>query len=323
MKRCYFTVFACFFLLGSYSQNNQVIINNGNWNDAATWDLGHPPQNGEVAILPSGTTTIIDNNVTVSTNITLKIYGSLIFQVGKLRLAANSVVLLYTGGAITSQLGTPSDKIEIDGVSKYVGSDGTLSGPLMASSSSTGFDPMPIILPVKFISYAISKAKDGILIKWSTTEEINAALYIIERSADGRSWQVIGQVQASQKPAAINYYLYTDKALLTGVTYYRIKQVDSDGQFTYTSVRSIRLALPSLTINVSSFSNSIVIKFSQQLKSNVVIRLIALSGQVVAQQTYYQPAEYFIFKKGVYSGQYILTISNGEEIKITKQLFLM
>ena len=99
--------------------------------------------NGEMVIIPQNLTLIVDDNIVVSTAVTIKIYGTLNFQVGKLKLSGSSAVYVYLGGTISSQQANASDKIEIDGVSKYTGNEGMLMGPLMANTGTSGFDPMP------------------------------------------------------------------------------------------------------------------------------------------------------------------------------------
>jgi hypothetical protein len=323
MKGYVAIILALFSFIISFAQNNQVIINNGKWNNNSSWGLGHSPIGGEIAIIPTDSTLIVDNNNLLATDITLKVYGTLQFQVGKLRLTPNSVVLLYPGGSITSGIGTPADKIEIGGISKYTGNDGTLAGPLMANASTSNFVFMPVTLPVKFIAYNIYKDDKGIRIKWTTTEEDNIARYEVERSLDGSSWRAIGQVESAAKPAIVNNYSYIDKEPSGSFVYYRVKQLDKDGHFMYTSVKNIRLQSSSLVeVKISTTSRNIVIEFSQQLKETVVLRLISLSGQVAAQQTYFQPGGYIIFNKDSFNGTYILSIDNGHDIKIAKQIFL-
>ena len=321
MKGYVAIILALFSFIISFAQNNQVIINNGKWNNNSSWGLGHSPTNGEIAIIPADSTLVVDNNNLLTTDITLKVYGTLQFQVGKLRLTPNSVVLLYPGGTITSAVGTPADKIEIGGVSKYTGNDGTLAGPLMANAGTSNFVFMPVTLPVKFIAYNIYEDDKGIRIKWTTAEEDNIARYEVERSVDGSSWRVIGQVESAENPAIVNNYSYIDKDRSGSIVYYRIKQLDKDGHFTYTSVKNIRLQASFLIdVKISTVSQNIVVAFSQQLKETIVLSLISLSGQVVAQQTYFQPGEYIIFKKDSFKGTYILSIDNGHDIKIAKQV---
>jgi hypothetical protein len=322
MKRYYFTVLACLLIVASYSQNNQAIINNGQWNNNANWALGHVPANGEVAIIPQNLTLIVDDNIVVTTEITLKIYGTLNFQVGKLKLSGSSAVYVYPGGVISSQQGNASDKIEINGVSKYSGDEGTLTGPLMANAGTSGFDPMPIILPVKFIAYNISNSGNSISINWSTTEEENAAYYQVERSNDGITWQAIARIEPVAKPGVINNYTYTDKEIQTGLVYYRIKEVDKDGNFIYTSIKNIKQKSIFPELKIYTVASKLVVEFSQQIKGNVTARLYSSSGQVIDERVYYQPQGYIILEKGAYKGHCILSLINEDGLKIAQQVFL-
>jgi hypothetical protein len=324
MKRCYFTVLACFILAIAFAQtNNQSVLNNGNWTNNSTWGLGHAPQNNEVGIVQAGDTVIVTSNIQVATDITLKVYGNLHFDVGKLRLSANSVVLLYPGGTITSSQGTSSDKIELGGVSKYSGSDGTLSGPLMADASTSNFVFMPVILPVKFVAYNVSTTSNGqVTVKWSTAEETNASHYLVERSTDGYNWQTIAQVQAVQQYSVLNNYSYIDKEKINGVSYYRVKQVDTDGHYTYTSIKSIRSDASIPEIKISSVSGNLIVEFSKEIKGKLIAQLISFSGQVITQQAWYQPSGYIILKQQNHRGNYIVRVTNGQDINFAKQIFI-
>jgi hypothetical protein len=322
MKRCCFTVLACFFLvIASAQSTNQSVINNGRWNNNLTWGLGHTPQNGEVGIVPQDDTVIVDDNVQITTDITLKVYGNLHFDVGKLRLTASSVILLYPGASITSSQGTSSDKIEVGGVSKYTGNEGTLAGPLIANGSTTGFTIMPIIVPVRFIAYNVSVLQDGhSLIKWTTTEETNASHYTIERSEDGYNWQSIGQVQAAQQHAIINSYSYTDKKPVNRVVYYRIRQVDTNGDFMYTSVKSIRANAVMPEVKISSAGDNIVVQFSKDIKGKIKAQMISASGQTIQQEVIYGAAGYIILKRTGQKGNYIVRVTDGQGLIVSKQI---
>jgi hypothetical protein len=79
---------------------------------------------------------------------------------------------------------------------------------------------------------------------WTTTEETNTSHFEIERSADGKVFTKAGSVTASFNSSGRKNYSYTDAnvtALSTPILYYRIKMVGADGQFTYSSIVSIRI----------------------------------------------------------------------------------
>lgn len=320
MKYFYTTVIALFSILSSFAADNTVNVNDGSWKTNSTWSLTHTPQNGETVIVPAGITLVVDNNVKMTAaNITINVYGTLYFSVGKLDLGGNSVVNIATGGKITSEHGNPSDKIEIGGVVVYNGGQGTLMGPLTLSNA-----PEPITLPVKFVAYNVASVNGGVSIQWSTEEEMNADKYIVERSEDGSNWASIGVVFAAGNSSKLNDYSFTDKSSRNSkAVYYRVKQIDIDGHFVYTSVKALKSSLDATTeIKVSSSASHVVVAFAKQLKGNVVVRFVSLSGQVVAQQTYNQPAGYVILNTASLKGNFIVSISNGQDLKIAKQVIL-
>jgi hypothetical protein len=324
MKTFFAISLALFASFVCIAQNNIVVVSNGKWNSGSTWSRGHVPENGETAIIPKDSTVIVDNNMTVSSDITLKVYGNLNFQVGKLRLSANSVVLLYPGGTITSDQGNSADKIEIGGVSKYTGNQGTLEGPLMANAATSSFDFFPVTLPVLFIDFSVFWNRNTVSIKWTTTEEENISSYFVERSINGSDWDKVGAVQPSNYWSSINNYSFSDKDINgSGLVYYRIKQVDKAGQSSYTSIKSIRLQPNTVNdLEITAVANNLVITYPQNFDENVTVSLVTLSGKMVARQTSYQSNGRILFDKTNYKGHYVLLIGGREKIKISKQIFI-
>jgi hypothetical protein len=319
MKHFYLIALAIFSLLTSHSQTNEVIVDGGKWSDNNTWSLGREPVAGETVRVPRNTRLIVDKNVVITPgNLTINIWGILDFQVGKLRLGALSTVNVFSDGTIISNQGSSSDRIEINNELRYSGSQGTLSGPMALSAG-----PSFTILPVKFVAYSVSGTSNGVVVKWSTSEESNASQYIIERSEDGRVWQPVGYVTAVGNSSSLNNYSYTDRGASAVLNYYRVKQVDKDGRFIYTSTKSIRNdSIHYTDVKVSSNSNNVVVAFTKQIKGNVTIRLVSLSGQVISQQTYNEPSGHIVFNQRAAKGNYIVSISNGQDVNLAKQVVL-
>ncbi len=90
-----------------------------------------------------------------------------------------------------------------------------------------------LALPVTWLSFTAQKGSNQtILLNWATSQEINNDHFDVERSIDGTNFLTIGSVQAG-KPLSINNYTFTDANPAAGINYYRLKQVDKDGQYTY------------------------------------------------------------------------------------------
>ena len=79
---------------------------------------------------------------------------------------------------------------------------------------------------------------------WATASEVGSARFEVQRSLDGAGFVAIGTVAAAGTTAATHTYGLTDAALPTGaaVLYYRLRQVDLDGTFSYSPVRVVALA---------------------------------------------------------------------------------
>lgn len=93
-------------------------------------------------------------------------------------------------------------------------------------------------LPVKFTSFTATLTKERtVLVQWRTSNEINNDKFIVEKSFDGKTFFAVTSVNASNS----NSYSIFDTKPTDGINYYRIKQLDKDGSFTYTNIASVNL----------------------------------------------------------------------------------
>lgn len=95
-------------------------------------------------------------------------------------------------------------------------------------------------LPVRLASFDASREGESTLLNWSTTEEINSERFEIQKSQDGKKWDPIGSVKASVESKATQKYNFHDTAPLTGQNMYRLKMIDQDGSFAFSSIKIIR-----------------------------------------------------------------------------------
>ena len=93
-------------------------------------------------------------------------------------------------------------------------------------------------LPVSLISFTTQKQNNSSLLQWQTSNEINNNYFDIERSLNSKIFSSIGTKQGLHNDG-INNYSFIDKAPLKGINYYRLKQVDKDGKYTYSGIASV------------------------------------------------------------------------------------
>lgn len=96
-------------------------------------------------------------------------------------------------------------------------------------------------LPIELINFDASLENAQIALMWQTGSERNNDFFTVERSEDGVNWEEIDQVKgAGSSSTVLNYKTFDDNPL-SGVSYYRLKQTDYDGMFTYSEVESVNI----------------------------------------------------------------------------------
>ena len=294
--------------------------NNNSWLSASSWDLNRLPMNGDTVVIPSGKILLIDNNINApSASLNLQIFGTLKFTGNfKLNIGSASTIVIFSGGSLQAS-GSHSDLLKIGGLAVFRGDQGELSGPMLATFDQGAFVSFwP--LPVKFLGFSLARKSNAVLVEWSTTEEINAGHFDIERSLDARSWSAVASLPAKGNSSGVVHYSFTDKLNTSSVIYYRIRQVDMDGKFVYTPVKTIQTN-HTAQVNISSVQGSILVQFEKEIKGSVMIRLINLNGQVISHQSISTPVGQVILQSPV-KGNLVVSVSNEKDMKTNRMVAL-
>jgi hypothetical protein len=103
-------------------------------------------------------------------------------------------------------------------------------------------------LPIELVDFkaALQEKSKSVAVTWRA-EQTGAALYELERSADGQTFEPIGKVQGESKGGAYNY-AFMDLKPLEGYSYYRLKQIDEDESFKFSKIVSIYFKPKYLTL---------------------------------------------------------------------------
>jgi hypothetical protein len=98
-------------------------------------------------------------------------------------------------------------------------------------------------LPVTLSNFSVSPNTESghptALLKWTTVTESNSQSFVVERSKTGKSWETIGEVQAVGSSDSIRQYIFTDYSPRHGDNLYRLKMIDNDGTFAYSSIKNL------------------------------------------------------------------------------------
>ncbi|MBC8046636.1 MAG: hypothetical protein H7Y00_07560, partial [Fimbriimonadaceae bacterium] len=100
----------------------------------------------------------------------------------------------------------------------------------------------PNLLPIELIDFTATQIDKAIELNWATVSETDNDYFVIEKSDDGfNSWIIdaIGELNAIGNTTAITNYAFTDDAPKAGINYYRLKQVDINGNIDYSKIISV------------------------------------------------------------------------------------
>ena len=96
-------------------------------------------------------------------------------------------------------------------------------------------------------------AEKAILLTWITETETNNEGFYLERSRDGVNFEAIHFAQGAGTTQTVHYYNYKDISALSGLNYYRLKQMDFDGKIAYS--KTVAVELPFLSNNIMVYPN--------------------------------------------------------------------
>lgn len=112
-------------------------------------------------------------------------------------------------------------------------------------SNISNFSPWTLVrktlpLPVEWLYFtAIPYGNNTVKAKWTTATEINNNFFAVERSKEGIDFEQIGTVQGGGNSNITLNYVFYDEHPFAGLSYYRLRQVDTDGKYSYSEIRSV------------------------------------------------------------------------------------
>ncbi len=184
-------------------------------------------------------------------------------------------------------------------------------------------------LPVTLVSFDGEATEDNILLNWVTASEVNNSHFEVQRSLNGVDFETIGRVEGNGTATITQRYSFEDNLALSGINYYRLKQVDYDGAFEYSEIITV-------LFNGETSNSFIVypnpIQSSQleivSLDRNTIDQLYEISLHDVSGKIYYQniaslkeaSKEISSLTESLGSGVYMLKISNEKTQHVVQLL---
>lgn len=197
------------------------------------------------------------------------------------------------------------------------------------SCPSTGTDAATVfintVVPVEYLSMEAKCSGNVVRINWATASQSNCDYFIVEKSIDGQNFTPIRNINCNGTTSITQYYSVKDDNITVPTNYYRIKQVDYDGQFTYTPVFMANCASQSgiFDFNASVVDESVLVSFDA-LKDNVYkISIEDMLGRVIHTELYYGGVDEHISvsipSTGFAAGAYVVRVETSNS-SLTKKI---
>jgi len=181
-----------------------------------------------------------------------------------------------TGGWVALSTTLNSGLLVVSGLTEY-GDFG------VASSSSVN------TLPVKWLTFNATKMdRNNIQLAWTTASEINNKGFDIERSFDGKNFTNIGFVKGTGTSNNTNKYSFIDANANGFEVYYRLKQMDFDGKFSYSNIVKIsnsdKVDFDIVEVQPNPFDNELSVKLNTSSDKNIQVFVYDSKGALVSER---------------------------------------
>jgi hypothetical protein len=194
----------------------------------------------------------------------------------------------------------------------------------------------PVIVPVELTSLSASVSGKSVIINWATATEKNNMGFEIQRSSDKSSFAKIGFVNGNGTTTELKKYSFADNNVLNAKNYYRLKQMDYDGSYYYSTIVEAEIGtISSFSLEQNypnPFNPSTQIKYSLLTNSNVKVTIFNALGESikeVANEVQQSGVHIMNFNAaGLSSGVYFYSlqanaVDGSKSFMATKKMILM
>ncbi len=147
------------------------------------------------------------------------------------------------------------------------------------------------VLPVSLLSFTANYVSaNNVKVAWSTTDEVNASYFEVERSSDGTGFISVAQVNASESLNPVHSYSINDQLynINSDVVYYRLRIVDNSGKFTYSKIIMVKLDQPenNLSVYPNPVDSYATVNLFTDKSGSGMLRLIDNSGRQILTRSF-------------------------------------
>ena len=208
-----------------------------------------------------------------------------------------------------------------------VAENSTLSGVAPAGQTITALAIATIAgtpLPVKYVYFNATANGCVANLEWKAITDAGFGYFSVESSVDGNTFTTVSTVQAVAAPSTGgDVYSFADKNPPEGISYYRIKYVETDGSYTYTQTKPVTIrCTESGPVRVyPTVTNGLVHVDLPAGYEQATIMLTGINGQQIQAATIGSGLVRTIQFNAIAAGAYLVTVKNNDVIETFKILY--
>lgn len=195
---------------------------------------------------------------------------------------------------------------------------GTKTAAKVTSITESVTTYIPPQVPITLLEFTGYKVGDDALLNWSTASEKDNSHFEVERSENGLHFEKITEIRGAGNSTSLQKYSCIHHNPAHGINYYRLKQVDFNGDYTYSNVITIQFnpSNPTIKIFPNPASDLIIVQIKEGVvKNNIDVSLIDSKGAIVLQKQLLQGSTIcFLDTTTLYEGTYTLLYTENGQI---------
>ncbi len=184
------------------------------------------------------------------------------------------------------------------------------------------------VLPLALLEFNARLLQNNtVYLNWTTTDETNFSHFMIQKSFDAVTWEDISEVRGKGNLNALNYYSLKDEIFNNNpIIYYRLKMVDIDGTFKYSSIQSVDIKSSNHYSIYHDFSNNEIIVQSIHKDSELLeISIMDIQGkEIYKKHITIHNGKNIVFNNlnHLSQGIYLVRISNHHNLNLVHKIII-
>ena len=168
------------------------------------------------------------------------------------------------------------------------------------------------VLPIELLSFTATPVGGHVRLDWATATETNNEMFIIERTINGAKYTEAGRTAGAGNSTAMNEYVIYDEKPLPGISYYRLKQVDYNGDHSYSPLAAVDLDTEiSSWFNVHLGDEGLLI-FLDEETENLHAEIIDVAGRIITSEKLHgNSRQHSLNISMLQKGMYFIRVSDG------------